>query len=297
MNDQAEQLRKIVSSSKSVENKSVESKSGNMKIITIASGKGGVGKSNFTVNLALCAKKQHKNPIILDADFGLANVEIILGERPKFNMAHLIREECELKDLITKSKYDISFISGGSGIQDMMFLPPEKIETIGKAMVQLEDQTDTLLIDTGAGINDIVVKFCMLAHEVYIIITPEPTSITDGYALIKTLKSDFTMQNKIKVVINKAASKEEAHEVFTKLYYVAKNFLKSEIEYAGYIPYDEKVLNAVKSQVPVVIHDPKSKASLAYEQISKKLLFEENIEETTQKKTNWLSRFTRIFTN
>ncbi len=292
MNDQAEQLRKIVSSTKPVEDKA-----GNMKIITIASGKGGVGKSNFTVNLSLCLKQQQKNPIILDADFGLANVEIILGERPKFNLAHLIREECDLKSLITKSKYEISFISGGSGINEMFFLPPDKIESIGKSLVQLEDMTDILLIDTGAGINDIVVKFCMLAHEVYVIVTPEPTSITDGYALIKTLRSNFTMQSKIKVVINKASSKQEAHEVFTKLFYVCKNFLNSEIEYAGYIPYDEKVLSAVKSQIPVVIYDKKSKASEAYYQISKNLLTNHTLSDKTQEKTSWINRFKRIFTN
>ncbi|WP_069997472.1 MinD/ParA family protein [Cellulosilyticum sp. I15G10I2] len=292
MNDQAEQLRKIVSSTKPAEDKT-----SNMKVITIASGKGGVGKSNFTVNLALCLKQLHKNPVILDADFGLANVEIILGERPKFNLAHLIREECGLKDLMTKSKYEISFISGGSGINEMMFLPSDKIETIGKSLIQLEDMTDTLLIDTGAGINDIVLKFCMLAHEVYIVVTPEPTSITDGYALIKTLKSDFTMQSKIKIVINKATSKEEAHEVFTKLHYVSKNFLKTEIEYVGYIPYDEKVLSAVKSQIPVVIYDKKSKASAAYYQISKSIISDNISDNTPREKASWITKFKRIFTN
>lgn len=292
MNDQAEQLRKIVSSSKQA-----EEKKSNMKIITIASGKGGVGKSNFTVNLALCLKAQQKNPIILDADFGLANVEIILGERPKYNLAHLIREECELKDLITKSKYDISFISGGSGINEMFFLPPHKIEAIGESLVQLDEITDTLLIDTGAGINDIVVKFCMLAHEVYVIVTPEPTSITDGYALIKTLKNDFTMQTKIKVVINKADSKEEAHQVFTKLYYVAKNFINTEIEYAGYIPYDEKVLQAVKRQIPVYIYDKKAKSSAAYYQIGKSILQANDSELKIEEKISWVDRFKKIFSN
>ncbi len=292
MNDQAQQLRNIVSSSRQTEDKK-----SNMKIITVASGKGGVGKSNFSVNLALCLKEQKKNPIILDADFGLANVEIILGERPKFNLAHLIRQECGLKDLITKSKYDVSFISGGSGINEMIFLPPHKIEQIGESLVQLEELTDTLLIDTGAGINDIVVKFCMLAQEVYVIVTPEPTSITDGYALIKTLKNDFTMKSKIKVVINKASSKEEAHQVFTKLYYVSKNFINAEIEYAGYIPYDEKVFHAVKSQVPIYIYDKKSKASAAYYQISKSISDSKGEEVKLDEKTSWISKFKKIFSS
>ena len=292
MNDQAEQLRKIVSSAKKTEDKTSQ-----MKMITVASGKGGVGKSNFTVNLALSLLQMGKKPIILDADFGLANIEIILGERPRFNLAHLIREECTLKELTTKSKYDVRFISGGSGIHEMMLLPPHKIETISKSLVQLEDMTDLLLIDTGAGINDIVLKFCLLAHEVYVVVTPEPTSITDGYALIKTLKSDFSMESQIKVVINKAASKEEAHEVFKKLYYVSKKFLNATIEYAGYIPYDEQVLNAVKNQIPLVIYDPKSKASAAYTQISKQLLPDNVPRYKSQDKAGWMHRFKKIFSN
>lgn len=292
MNDQAEELRKIVSSAKPT-----EMHKGNMKIITIASGKGGVGKSNFSVNLSLCLKENNKNPIILDADFGLANVEIILGERPKYNLAHLIREECELKDLVTKSKYDLSFISGGSGINEMIFLPKNKIEAIGKSLGQLEEITDTLIIDTGAGINDVVIKFCMLAHEVFIIVTPEPTSITDGYALIKTLKNDLRMQAKIKVIINKADSQEEAHQVFVKLHHVAKSFLETEIEYGGFIPYDEKVLKAVKHQVPVFIYDRKAKASVAYYQISQSLGIRADEAPQKQEKVSWTQRFRRIFSS
>lgn len=292
MNDQAEQLRRIMSSVKPTEDIKR-----NMKIITVASGKGGVGKSNFSVNFSLCLKAQGKIPILLDADFGLANVEIILGERPQYNLSHLIKSECELKDLVTQSKHGISFISGGSGINEMMFLSADKVEEISKSLMQLETMTDTLVIDMGAGINDIVVKFCMLAHEVYVIVTPEPTSITDGYALIKTLKSDFTMESKIKLVINKAESKEEAHQVFTKLYSVCKNFLKTEIEYAGYIPYDEKVLKAVKSQVPIWVYDKKSKASEAYYQISRSLLYEKGEPLKTDEKINWVSRFKKLFTS
>ena len=293
MSDQAEQLRKIMSSTKQVVDKQTS-----MKIITIASGKGGVGKSNFVVNLALCLQQQNKNPIILDADFGLANVEIILGERPKYNLSHLIKGECELKDLISKSKYNLSFISGGSGINEMIFLPKHKIEEIGKSLAQLEDMTDILLIDTGAGINDVVLKFCMLAHEIYIIVTPEPTSITDAYALIKTLTNMFTAQLSIKIVINKAAAKEEAYQVFHKLYYVSKSFLNTEIEYVGFIPYDDTVLNAVKKQVPVFLFDKKSKASQAYYAISKNLCGDnKNQAIASEEKVSWITKFKRIFSN
>ncbi len=292
MNDQAEQLRKMVSSvSKEVKPIS------HMKIVTIASGKGGVGKSNFVVNLSLCLKDLGKSPIILDADFGLANVEIILGERPKYNLAHLIKDECELKDLITKSKYDISFISGGSGIKEMIFLPNEKIEEIGNILVQLEEMTDILLVDTGAGINDIVLKFCMLAHEVFIIVTPEPTSITDAYALIKTLINVLPVKPDIKVVISKAEDREEAYDVFNKLAYVTKSFLDLTINYAGFIPYDEMVLSAVKKQIPIFLHDRRAKASMAYYQISKNIVEYTGEEEKQETKNSWLHRFKRIFSH
>lgn len=291
MNDQAEQLRKIMSSNK--EGNPVKR---NMKIVTVASGKGGVGKSNFVVNLALCLKSQNKKPIILDADFGLANIEIILGERPKYNLAHLINNTCGLEELITRSKYDISFISGGSGINEMLFLPNEKIEQISEALVHLEDMADVLLIDTGAGINDIILKFSMLAHEIFIIVTPEPTSITDAYALIKTLVNTLPVSPHINVVVNKADTREEAYGVFNKLAYVSKNFLNAEIKYIGFVPYDESVFKAVKSQVPLYWQDEKAKASLAYYQISQYLVDKPKIkEQPLDDKTSWINRFKSIF--
>lgn len=291
MNDQAEQLRKIVSNTRTTP----DSKVHQMKILTIASGKGGVGKSNFVVNLALGLKAQGKNPLILDADFGLANVEIILGERPKYHLAHFISGECSLQQLITVSKYNIPFISGGSGIHQMMFLAPEKIDEIGNALKALEGITDMLLIDTGAGINDIVMKFCRLAHEIYLVVTPEPTSVTDAYALIKTLISVAPSGLKFKIVISKAFSKEEAHQVFHKLAYVCKSFLTQEIEYAGYVPYDEKMLYAVKNQVPITLYEKKTKASLAYLEMSRAIIKGVIPQET--EKTSWVHRFKKLFTN
>ena len=159
MSDQAQLLRQMVNNKE----ETVDLSSRDMHIITVASGKGGVGKSNLSVNLALALKALGKKPIILDADFGLANVEIILGEQPEYNLAHLIRGECDIKSLITQSKHGISFISGGSGIKEMNFLSNYQITKISHQLSQLSEFTDILIIDTGAGINDIVVKFCSLA--------------------------------------------------------------------------------------------------------------------------------------
>ena len=287
MNDQAKQLRQIIALGKK------ENYSSDMKVITVASGKGGVGKSNFSVNLSLALKEQKRKPIILDADFGLANVEIILGEHPKYNLSHLLNQECTMNELIVQSKYGLSFISGGSGVRTMNFLSPEQVDYISERLRELENDTDLLVIDTGAGINDIVLKFCRLANEIYIVVTPEPTSITDSYALIKTLVSGASMPIPIKIVVNKAESKEEAHHVFHKLRYVTKQFLNLDILYAGFVPYDDAVFAAVKAQVPIVIKDKKAKASVAYEQISKQLFSGRSVREEV--KENWLSRFKNVF--
>ena len=289
MNDQAELLRSLVAHN--INDKPIESTK--MKVITIASGKGGVGKSNFSVNLALSLQKLGKKPIILDADFGLANVEIILGERPKYNLANVLSGQCEMKEIITKSKYDISFISGGSGIKEMMFLTPAQIDKLSRQLEVLEEVGDTLIVDTGAGINDIVLKFCNLAQEIYIVITPEPTSITDGYALIKTIASKSTEDTNIKIIINKAVSREEATQVFNNLFEVAKAFLKIEIQYGGYIPYDEKLFMAVKAQVPVSRYDEKAKSSIAYKEIAQSFC---NIP-IIPHKNNWLSKFKNLFSH
>ena len=295
--DQAQLLRQMVNGK--LEEKPIKHQK-EMYIITVASGKGGVGKSNFSVNLALALKGLGKNPIILDADFGLANVEVILGEHPKYNMSHLINGECQMKDLISESKYGVSFISGGSGIKDMSFLPSYRIADISRKLGQLSEVTDILIIDTGAGINDIVVKFCNLAEQVFIIVTPEPTSITDSYALLKTLVSNFGLESRVKLIINKADSQKEAHEVYRKLRHVCQQFLQFPVDYAGFVPYDEQVFRAVKEQVPIFKYNLHAKSSRAYYQIAKAYLMElgEQVEQNANmgnEKENWLSKFKRLF--
>lgn len=289
MSDQAAQLRQIVS-----QMNGEEKKANKIKVITITSGKGGVGKSNFTTNLALCLKKLGKEPLILDADFGLANIEIIFGERPQYNLSHLVNKQCNIEEIITRSKYGVPFISGGSGVKDMLFLTDKQLDDIASSFVKLEDMADILLIDTGAGINEIVLKFSMIADEVYVVVTPEPASITDAYALIKTLVKDFNILPQFKIVINKAASKQEAHEVFSKLAYVANQFLTIQLQYTGYIPYDDKIFQAVKRQEPVVVYDPRAHASMAYYEISKSIFPSESSENELSKK-NWIQTFKSVF--
>ncbi len=283
MSDQAQMLRDRVEEGR-------QAQQSKMKIITITSGKGGVGKSNFTTNIAMALAKYGKHPIILDADFGLANVEIIYGQRPKYNLTHLINHTCQTKDLLTSTPYGVSFISGGSGVKDMLFLDHGQIDYIGDALGQLETMTDILLVDTGAGINDIILKFSGMADEVYLIVTPEPASITDAYALIKTVTKDFNLDLKVKVVINKASDKQEAHQVFNKINHVSQQFLGIQLHYAGYVPYDTKLFEAVKHQVPVMAYDENCQASAAYQAIARSMLALPQPD-----KAPWRTRFKSIF--
>lgn len=287
MNDQAFALRdKIAQRAKE------EATKPRMRVFTVTSGKGGVGKSNFSTNLALCLSKSGKKPLILDADFGLANVEVILGERPKFHLAHYLGGQCAMDQLICRSRYGVPFISGGSGVKEMLFLRPGQVDRVVSGLKGLEEHADTLIIDTGAGINEIVLKFCEIADEVLVIVTPEPSSITDAYALIKTLAKALGEMPVFKVIINKAESLKEAESVYHKMSHVAKQFLGLELVYGGYIPYDHSVFEAVKLQKPIVNYNAKAKASQAYDAIGKRLV---KGSELATSRRSWLEKFRKAF--
>lgn len=284
--DQAYDLRQIMQGSKDVQ--TAESP---MHIITVASGKGGVGKTNFSVNFALAMQHLGKRPIVLDSDFGLANVEVLLGEQPPYNLLNFLKGQCQLVDIVAKSRYGMSFISGGLGLREMNLLPRYRIEEIGRNLSSLSELTDMLIIDSGAGINDAVIKFCSLADEVYVVVTPDPASITDSYALIKTLVQNYKLTVPIKLMINKVSSIKEAKEVLKKLESVCQHFLNCRLGYAGYVPYDAQLMKAVKEQVPVYKYNTYAKASLAYNQIAKDYL---NGKEGSLK-MSWRDKLTPFF--
>lgn len=262
--DQAYDLRQLVK-----KNTEAEKNENEVHVITVASGKGGVGKTNFSVNFALALKQLGKDPIVFDSDFGLANVEVLLGEQPPYTLLNFLKGQCQMTDTVMKSRYGMSFISGGLGVREMNLLPSYRIEEIGRSIDSLSTLTDTLIIDTGAGINDAVIKFCSIADEVYIVVTPDPASITDSYALLKTLIKNYHITVPIKLVINKVSSIKEAKEVFDKLDGVCQHFLKCRVGYAGYIPYDTQLMKAVKEQIPVYKYNNRAKASTAYLQVAR----------------------------
>lgn len=271
--DQAEQLRNIIKKQNQVQKVA--------RVITVTSGKGGVGKSSVSVNLAIQISRMGKKVIVLDADFGLANVEVMLGIRPKYTLADLIFHGKGIEDIITSGPEGIGFISGGSGIQELANVTKEQIQYLTKKLYVLDELADVIIIDTGAGITDSVLEFVTASSEVLLVTTPEPTSITDAYALLKTLnkKAEFSSDSTvIKMIANRVSSYEEAKQLFNKLNLVVDKFLDFNIEFLGAVPQDNTVSKAIMQQKPYSIAYPHSPSTKAIIELSNMLCKDSHIE-------------------
>ena len=262
--DQAEQLRNIIK-------RNQQQQQPVARVITVTSGKGGVGKSNAAINLAVQFKKMGKRVIIFDADFGLANIEVMFGAVPKHNLADLIYQGKNIKEVITWGPMGIGFISGGSGIAGLSNLGRDHINYLIQNLAELDSLADIIIIDTGAGIADAVLEFLVASGEVLLVTTPEPTSITDSYSLLKALghhpryRADFT---KIKVISNKVESEEEGQQLFNKLNTVVMRYLKMPIQYLGIVPQDAQLSKAVMQQMPISIQNPNAHSARAFEYLA-----------------------------
>lgn len=292
MIDQAESLRKIVSSQLEANNTIMRS----ARVITVTSGKGGVGKSNVVVNLAVQLQKIGKRVVIVDADFGLANIEVILGIVPQFNLCDVMSGTKIITDVITDGPMKIKFLSGGSGVQDLIRLSEKQLSFFIKNLSLLDKMADIILIDTGAGLTDTVLSFSKAADEIILVTTPEPTSITDAYALVKTLcnQNRHTIPT-IKLLVNRVEDEQEGREIYDKLKQVSKRFLGINIEELGYVPYDKALVKSVKLQEPVSMSFPKSEVSRAFEMISKKLSPIDTVNKSGSGFTSFVKRFMNMF--
>lgn len=290
MMDQAKAIRKLMSSCTTSTSNSKKTKA---RVITISSGKGGVGKTNFSVNLAIYLARQSQNVIIIDADFGLANIEVLLDITPRYNFYHLIKERKKISDIITNTKLGIKFISAGNGFNNITDITTMELKYFIEQFANLDELADIIIIDTGAGISKNVTSFINDTNETIILTTPEPTSFTDAYTLIKVIKEKNKNIDNINIVINKAENRLESMKVFNKLQNVSKNFLNLNLKNLGYIPSDNNLIKSVKKQKPAIINFPNSDFSKSIESIGSKLLNTEDFKNDGIKL--FMKKFINIF--
>lgn len=238
-----------------------------VKVIAVTAGKGGVGKSNVSVNLAVALAQQDKNVMLLDADLGLANIDIMLGLHTKYNLSHVIQGVCHLSDIILHGPNGIRVIPASSGTEFMTQLSPAEHAGIIDSFNELTDDLDYMIIDTAAGISDTVLSFTRSSQELIVVVCDEPTSLTDAYALIKVMSKRYEWKH-FHILANMVRNMKDGRELFNKLFRVSEQFLDVHLDYLGAIPFDEHVHKAVKKQKPVLIAYPESSASASMKELA-----------------------------
>jgi flagellar biosynthesis protein FlhG len=296
MNDQAQRLRDLVQKTKKSQQNLIEENNipkKRAKIICVTSGKGGVGKSNFTTNVAVNLSKMGKKVVLLDADFGLANIDVLFGMSSKYNLTHVINGTKTIEEILTTGPNNIKFISGGSGMRELIYLEKGMLDNFVNGIKQLDEIADIIIVDTGAGISDTVVSFILAADEIVLVTTPEPTAITDAYALIKTIVN-LENTRSINLVVNRSDNKNEAEEVYSKINGVCERFLNFKLNKLGFIANDPHVSKAVKMQKPFSMLYPDCAASRTVLEVTRNLMSKETPNSESEAKnglTKFLNRF------
>jgi flagellar biosynthesis protein FlhG len=275
MADQAETLREIMKNKIAVPEAQSPGGAGpgenKTRIITITSGKGGVGKTNISTNLAIAYAQMGKKVILMDADLGLANVNVVLGIIPKYNLYHLIRKQKSMSDIIMDTNYGIRIVAGASGFAKIANLTEEERKNFVSELSELSN-AEVIIIDTSAGVSNNVLSFVEAADEALIITTPEPTAITDAYGIIKIIATEMDKQNLgLKLIVNRVKSVVEGRKVAERMISIAGQFLNLKVDYLGYVYEDPAVQNAVLRQKPFMIVEPKGKASICLRHIVSRL--------------------------
>jgi flagellar biosynthesis protein FlhG len=267
MADQAEQLRQMMRSKGSEKSE----RSGGTRIIAVSSGKGGVGKTNLSINIALAYAQLGKKVIVLDADLGLANVNVILGIIPKYNLYHLIRKQKSIQEIILDTGYGIQIVAGASGFSRIANLTDDEREGFIEELSELSS-ADVIIIDTSAGVSSNVLDFIAAADDAIIVTTPEPTAITDAYGIVKIIATEVDYLNLgLKLIVNRVKSVTQGKKVAERVINIAGQFLNLKMDYLGYVYDDPAVSQSVLKQKPFVIVAPKCKASICVRHIASRL--------------------------
>ena len=290
MEDQAEKLREIVKQKKNAAGESgngpEEKSSGThngmsangggqpgrqARIITVTSGKGGVGKTNLSVNMALAFARLGKKVVVMDADLGLANVNVMLKMIPKYNLYHVIKKQKTIREILVETEYGISIVAGASGFSQIANMNEDERRDFINELDTLSN-VDIIIIDTSAGVSSNVLDFIAAADDAVIITTPEPTAITDAYGIIKIIATEYDALNmELKLVVNRAKGVAEAKNVADRMINIAGQFLNLKVDYLGFIYDDQAVPQAVLRQKPFMVVDPKCKASQCVQHIVERM--------------------------
>ena len=242
-----------------------------VKVIAVTGGKGGVGKTNVTLNTAISMAKQGKRVMVLDADLGLANVDVMLGLRVEKNLSHVLSGECTLDEVLVTGPHGIKIAPATSGTQSMTELTPTEHAGLIRAFSELRSDIDVLIVDTAAGISDMVLSFSRAAQDIMVVVCDEPTSLTDAYALIKILNREHGVF-KFKIIANMVRNMREGQELFAKLSKVTNRFLDVALELVATIPYDENIRKSVRKQKAIVDAFPGSPAAVAINRLAQNAL-------------------------
>ncbi len=241
-----------------------------VQVIAVTGGKGGVGKTSVSINLAVSLAQMGRRVALLDADLGLANIDVLLGLSAKRNLEDVLAGECGLLDILLTGPAGIRIIPASSGTQRMSQLGAMEHAGLIHAFSEISEQIDVLIIDTAAGISDSVVSFVRAAQEVLVVVCDEPSSITDAYALIKLLNRDYGL-NRFRVLANMTRTAQEGQNLFNKLTQVTERFLDATLQYVGAIPFDDAMRKAIQRQRAVVDMTPRSKAAIAFQALAEKV--------------------------
>ncbi|MDY2844170.1 MAG: MinD/ParA family protein [Treponema sp.] len=278
MEDQAQELKEMMSNHKT-------------RIIAITSGKGGVGKSNLAVNMAIAYAQQGKKVILIDGDLGMANVNVLMNIVPQYNLMQVINRQKTMQEIITETEFGIKFIAGANGFSKIANLSVEELDYFAKQFSQLGN-ADIIIIDTGAGIANNVLQFVAAADEVYVVTTPEPTAITDAYGIIKIITTELVdRETNIRLLVNRVHSADEGKRISERIINIVAQFLNKKVDYIGFV-YDDPVVQAsVIRQKPFIIVNPTSKPAQCIKHIVGRI--EKNDDGTSEGVTSFLKKFLR----
>lgn len=286
MNDQAAVLREKVL-------KKHQNSLRNCKTLAVLSGKGGVGKSNLSLNLSLALTKQKQRVLLFDMDIGMGNIDILIGQTASYTMVDLLEKKLSIQQIVKKGPQNLAYVAGGTGISSVFEWSPSDLAHLIQELNSLTNQYDYMIFDMGAGMSESVLKFLKAVDEMIVVTTPEPTSITDAYAAIK-LAASYSVSAPVRLIINKTLSDKEGNETYERFNRAVQQFLNISISLLGIVPNDQAVQKAVNRQMPFLLQNPASKASISLIEMVSILIPQDN-RVTAKNEGMFIRRLKRFF--